>query len=170
MMIKQKAFTLIELMIVVAIVGILAGIAYPSYQDSVRKSRRADAKAALMGFANAMERHYTENNNYCDAGGHNDASGNATGSVVAGCGTATKDTGAPTVFPIQSPLDGATKYYDLTIHEATPTTYKLRATPIDPGPQKGDGFLQITNTQSRGGWDRNDDKTISSGTNEVTWD
>jgi type IV pilus assembly protein PilE len=39
-----KGFTLIELMIVVAVVGILAAIAYPSYQDSVRKSRRADAR------------------------------------------------------------------------------------------------------------------------------
>ena len=152
---KNTGFTLIELMIVVAIVGILAGIAYPSYQDSVRKSRRADAKAALMGFANAMERHFTVKNTYLGA---------------AGTPANPADTGAPRIFATKSPLDGATKYYDLTIHEATPTTYKLRATPIDPGPQKGDGFLQITNTQSRGGWDRNDDKTISSGTNEVTWD
>ena len=167
MMIKQKAFTLIELMIVVAIVGILAGIAYPSYQDSVRKSRRADAEGALLGFANAMERYFTENNNYCDAGGHNDASGNATGSVVANCGTATKDTGAPTVFAIQSPLDGTTKYYDLSIAAVSPTTFTLKATPI--GAQAGDGFLQITNTQSRGGWDRDDNGTIS-GANEVTWD
>ena len=59
-MLNTKGFTLIELMIAVAIVGILAGIAYPSYQDSVRKSRRADAQGALLGFANAMERYFTQ--------------------------------------------------------------------------------------------------------------
>jgi type IV pilus assembly protein PilE len=61
---KQKAFTLIELMVTVAIVGILASIAYPSYQDSVRKSRREDAKGVLLGLANAMERRFTEANSY----------------------------------------------------------------------------------------------------------
>ena len=59
---KQKAFTLIELMVTVAIMGILASIAYPSYQDSVIKSRRADIKGVLLGLANTMERHYTETN------------------------------------------------------------------------------------------------------------
>ena len=66
-MLKTKGFTLIELMIAVAIIGILAGIAYPSYQESVRESRRADAKGALLGFANSMERYYTENNSYVGA-------------------------------------------------------------------------------------------------------
>jgi len=61
---KQKAFTLIELMITVAIVGILASIAYPSYQDSVMKSRRADAKGALLSLANTMERNFTTTNSY----------------------------------------------------------------------------------------------------------
>ncbi len=61
---KQKAFTLIELMITVAIVGILASIAIPSYQDSVMKSRRADAKGALLSLANTMERNFTTTNSY----------------------------------------------------------------------------------------------------------
>ena len=43
----QRGFTLLELMIVVAVIAILAAVAYPSYMDSVRKSRRADAQAAL---------------------------------------------------------------------------------------------------------------------------
>ena len=57
-------FTLIELMITVAVVGILAAIAYPSYQDSIRKSRRADAKSALLDAAHRQERFFTENNQY----------------------------------------------------------------------------------------------------------
>ena len=54
-------------MVTVAIVGILASIAIPSYQDSVMKSRRADAKGALLGFANSMERNFTVNNTYVGA-------------------------------------------------------------------------------------------------------
>lgn len=48
MMKRLTGFTLIELMIVVAVMGIIAAIAYPSYTDSVRKSRRADAMQALL--------------------------------------------------------------------------------------------------------------------------
>lgn len=57
-------FTLIELMIVVAVVGILAAIAYPSYQEQIRKGRRADAMAQLVTLAQAYERYYTSNNTY----------------------------------------------------------------------------------------------------------
>lgn len=65
---KQAGFTLIEMMIVVAIVGILAAIAYPSYMDSVRKSNRADAKAALNDAAQQMQRCYTLNSKFKDCG------------------------------------------------------------------------------------------------------
>ncbi|QQQ03849.1 type IV pilin protein [Lysobacter enzymogenes] len=60
----QAGFTLIELMIAVAIVGILAAIAYPAYDDSVRKGRRAQAKADLVELAQRAERFYTLNNTY----------------------------------------------------------------------------------------------------------
>ena len=59
-----RGFTLIELMITVAIVAILAAVAYPSYTEYVRKARRADARAALLATAQAMERFYTENMTY----------------------------------------------------------------------------------------------------------
>lgn len=55
----QKGFTLIELMIVVAIVGIIAAIAYPSYRDSVVRSQRADATTTVARLAAAQERFYT---------------------------------------------------------------------------------------------------------------
>lgn len=56
---KSKGFTLIELMIVVAILGIIAAIAYPSYQDSVMRSQRADALTTLSRLASEQERFYT---------------------------------------------------------------------------------------------------------------
>jgi len=150
-MLNTKGFTLIELMITVAIVGILAGIAYPSYQDSVRKSRRADAQGALLGFANAMERYFTVNNSYLGAGTPN---GNSTGAP------------AQAIFPAVSPVDGGTTYYNLIISAATSNAYTLQATPINS--QAGDGFMQISGTGVRG-WDRNDDgDTLDA--NEDSWD
>jgi type IV pilus assembly protein PilE len=59
-----RGFTLIELMIVVAVVAILAAIAYPSYLDSVRKSRRSDARNALHAAASREEQYYEDNKTY----------------------------------------------------------------------------------------------------------
>lgn len=64
---KENGFTLTELMITVAIIGIIAAIAYPSYQDSVRKTRRAIAQADLIELASFMERTFTESNSYASA-------------------------------------------------------------------------------------------------------
>ncbi len=129
---QQMGFTLIELMVTVVIVGILAGIAYPSYQDSVMTSRRADAKGALLGLANAMERRFTERNSYL------------------GAGTTDGNTGSPTIFSATSPIDGGTAYYNLSINAVTASTYTLHAAPT--GAQANDrcGTLSLTQAGVRG--------------------
>lgn len=60
----QSGFTLIELMVTVAVIGILAAIAYPSYQEYVKRANRADAKAVLLETAQVLERNFTEANRY----------------------------------------------------------------------------------------------------------
>lgn len=61
---KHKGFSLIELLIAIAVVGILAAVALPSYQDSVRRGNRGDGQAALLEASSRMERYYYDNNAY----------------------------------------------------------------------------------------------------------
>lgn len=61
-----RGFTLIEMMIVVAVIGILTAIAYPSYVGYIQKSRRADAKNALLDLAARQERFFSINNTFAD--------------------------------------------------------------------------------------------------------
>jgi type IV pilus assembly protein PilE len=129
---KQTGFNLIELMIVVAIVGVIAAFAYPSYLEQVRKTRRADCAGAVTSLASSMERFFTVNNTYQGAG--------------AGGG----NTGTPTIFQASCPVDGGTPTYNLTIQAATASTFSVQAAPV--GQQASDkcGTLTLTNTGLKG--------------------
>ncbi len=61
---RNSGFTLIELMIVVAILGIVSAIAFPSYMDYVKKGKRTDAKVELLRLAQVQESYFTQNLSY----------------------------------------------------------------------------------------------------------
>lgn len=65
---RQSGFTLIEVMIVVAIIGILAAIAYPSYRDYIIRGRLVDGTNGLSAMRAEMERHFQDNRTYATVG------------------------------------------------------------------------------------------------------
>jgi type IV pilus assembly protein PilE len=124
-----KGFTLIELMIVVAVVAVLAAIAIPSYRDYIRRSQRAEARAEVLRAEGWLERFYTENNRY---------SNNAAN---------TENTNFSTIFT-GVPAGTTTRYtIALTITNAG-AGYTITATPTTTGPMNGDacGAYSKTNT------------------------
>lgn len=123
---SNRGLTLIELLIVVSIIGVLVAVAVPTYNEHVRKARRADAQAALMELSQFMERYYTANGRYRTAAGT-----------------------APTLPFTTSPKGSSNAFYNLSLSAVTDTSFTLRAAPT--GAMTGDscGNLTITNTGVR---------------------
>lgn len=99
---RRRGFTLIEVMITVAIIGILAAIAVPAYTEYVQRGWRADARTALLENAQFMQRLYAQNFSYA--------------------------LGALTLPAVQSPATGAARY-TIALSAGTATTFTLTATP-----------------------------------------
>jgi len=112
---KHAGFTLIEVMVVVVIVGILASIAYPSYRESVAKSRRAAAKTTLIASQQWMERFYTENFRYDK---------NSAGVAV------TDASQFPSRFSVSPPPGEGGAVYDISVvvTDGVRDSYKVKAT------------------------------------------
>lgn len=127
----QSGFTLIEVMIVVAIIGILAAIAYPSYQEQVAKSRRADAQRALMEAEQYMRRFFSAQDTFEGA------------SLPAGLATSPRSGSGPAAYNIQLIEDGDA--VDTTT-DASASSFTLRAERTGSMANDRCGDLTITNT------------------------
>ena len=121
---KIAGFSLIELMAAVLIVAILAAIAVPAYQSSVRKARRTDARAALLDLAGREERYY------------NTAPSSGYTSLAANLGYAASSSSVDMASSAVPIVNGSNSYYQVTITNvsgpsaSTAGTYTITATPI----------------------------------------
>jgi type IV pilus assembly protein PilE len=121
---KRPGFTLIELMVTVAIAGILAAVAYPSYVNYMKKGRRAAAQAHLMEIAQRQQEYLLDARTYA--------------STLATLGVTT-------------PADVAANYTvaDPVITAGPPVSFLVSAVPIAGGAQAGDGTLSIDSSGAK---------------------
>ncbi len=134
----KRGFTLIELMVTVAIVAILAAIAYPSYVKSITKTKRRAAEACLSQFATYMERFYTTNLRYDQDSASNAMNTAALQALNLDCASAQNT--------------GNDYSYGFAAGYPTQSTYRLQATPIGAQATRDAacGALQLDQTGARG--------------------
>lgn len=124
---QARGFTLIELMIAIAIIGILAAIAYPSYQNSVIKGNRANAKAFLMDVAQREQQYLLDNRSYA--------------------------TGASALADLKlTPIPGeVSRFYtvDVAAVAGPPAGFTVTATPKAGTKQVPDGWIRLDHTGAK---------------------
>jgi type IV pilus assembly protein PilE len=147
---KAQGFTLIELMIAVAIVAVLASIAYPAYQDSVRKGRRAEAFTALSTLQQAQERWRSNNASYT-----------TTLANTATAGTAPNGLGVPATT--------SSGLYTISVGSASATGYTATATANSGTSQASDGNCKVLGVQMSSGTNFSGTLKYGSGASSITW-
>ncbi|WP_207063838.1 type IV pilin protein [Motiliproteus sp. SC1-56] len=133
----SRGFGLLELMIALAIIGILAAVALPAYQGHVQRSTRSEALGLMQAIAGGMESYALNNGSY-------------SGAVLNGT--------SASVYRLNADTHPAVAVYNFTLPAASLTTdsYVILATPIAGKRMAGDGKL-ILYHDGRRGWDSDDD-------------
>jgi type IV pilus assembly protein PilE len=134
----QRGFSLIELVVVVTMVGILAAIAFSSYQGSVLSSRRTDAKTAILDIAAREERFFSTNNSYTNVPSQLGYTGAAFPIVV----------GSGYYQAMVPPPQAAVQNTTVVPPTYTPASYTVIVTPI--GTQTNDSACVTYTLQSNG--------------------
>jgi len=131
----NRGFTLFELMVTVVIVGILAAIAYPSYEAYMKRNRRAEAQQLLAGIANRESQYLLDSRMYTD---------------VIGATGLNANTERWTCTPTAAPTSCTNGHYTVTVvpnNAATPPTFEAKAVAI--GKQASDGDLTINHAGAK---------------------
>lgn len=120
---RKTGFTLIELMVVCAILGIIAAVAYPSYTRYVVKGNRAATQAHLIDLAQRQQQFFADSRSYADS---------------------VSDLGMTTPAEV-------TRHYTIAIEtsDGPPPSFAITATPVAAGPQAGDGVLTINSSGAK---------------------
>jgi type IV pilus assembly protein PilE len=134
-----EGFTLIELMIVVAVIALLAGVALPSYNESVRRGKRAEGRNALLKVAAVQERYFTANGTYATTTQLKTALGITSDIYSGDAGTPNGNAGSPYVITSAACSGGTVA-----------TCYVLSADPNAPFADTRCGTLTYANTGAKG--------------------